>query len=275
MVYGLILAGILLVSGWQPRDSAAQQAVDSKTPYIERSDQEFAFYPGGKIEIGAAAPGSFKIVGWQKAFVRVEMEKIFFYVSPDQAHVLAKMYPVHVTRTQTSAKITTSGPKNPVVNMEVNFQVYVPWERTDLKIKMIKGDLSVATLNGWTEATIVEGNVEAKDLAGYFYAVTKQGDLKVELFGKRWTGYSFSARTERGSVDLSLPVDYSANLQLHTKDGNISTDYPEQMVEGESVPLKVMAKDKTRTLSTEIGTGGSQIKLVTSSGDIVFKGISR
>jgi hypothetical protein len=45
------------------------------------------------------------------------------------------------------------------------------------------------------------------------------------------------------------------------------------MVEGESVPLKIMAKKKTRTLSSQVGDGGAQIKLVTTSGNIVFKGL--
>jgi hypothetical protein len=67
-------------------------------------------------------------------------------------------------------------------------------------------------------------------------------------------------------------VDFSATLQLHTKDGTITADYPAQMVEGESVPLKIMAKKKTRTLSSQVGEGGAQIKLVTVSGDISFKG---
>ncbi len=270
MTFRLILAFLLTAAGWPQSEPAPQKSGDSKSPYVEKSEQEFAFYPGGRVEISAAAPGSFRIAGWQKAFVRVEMEKIFYYLSPDQAKALAKLYPAKVTKTQTSVKISTAGSPKPGVNMEVNVQVFVPWERTDLKIKMIKGDLSVAMLNGWVEATIEEGNLEAKDLGGYFYTVTKRGDLKVELSGKRWTGYSFSAKTERGSIDLSLPVDFSATLQLHTKDGSITTDYPAQMVEGESVPLKIMVKKKTRTLSAPIGGGGAQIKLVTSSGDISF-----
>jgi len=275
MTSGLILGILLMAAGWPPGDSAPRQNANLQSPYVEKSEQEFAFYPGGKVEISAATPGSFRIAGWQKAFVRVEMEKVFYYLTPEQAQALAKLYPAKVTKTNTSVKIITAGSPKPGVNMEVNVQVWVPWERTDLKIKMIKGDLSVAELNGWVEATIEEGNLEARDLSGYFYTVTKRGDLKVELSGKRWTGYSFSARTERGSIDLNLPEDFSATLQLHTKDGAITADYPPQMVEGESVPLKIMAKKKTRTLSAPIGDGGAQIKLVTNSGDIAFKGTGR
>lgn len=136
---------------------------------------------------------------------------------------------------------------------------------------MIKGDLSVSALNGEIEATIEEGNVEARDLSGYFSAVTKQGDVDVELQGKRWTGHSFTAATRRGAINLILPADYSAALQLETKDGRISVDYPDQIVEGESVPLQVMGKKKVRSVNMNIGSGGSVVKLMTLLGDIVFK----
>lgn len=204
----------------------------SQAPYIERSENQFAFYPGGKLEINAAAPGSFKIAGWDNSSVRVEMERVFFYVSPEQAQALSKSYPVRITNTPTVARISSAGSPKPGAVMEFNAVVYVPRERTDLNIKMIKGDLSVSALNGEIEATIEEGNVEARDLSGYFSAVTKQGDVDVELQGKRWTGHSFTAATRRGAINLILPADYSAALQLETKDGRISVDYPDQIVEG-------------------------------------------
>jgi DUF4097 and DUF4098 domain-containing protein YvlB len=159
--------------------------------------------------------------------------------------------------------------------MEVNVVVYVPRERTDVDIRMIKGDLSVGSFTGWVEATLEEGNVEARDLAGYFSAITKLGDLTVELTGPRWTGHSFTAATRRGSVDLKLPLDYSAELQLETRDGKISVDYPEQIVEGEAVPWQVAVNKKIRSVNARIGSGGSQIRLTTLSGDIDFKGSAR
>lgn len=272
MALRLILA-LLLLAAWSPQRDLAPQQKDSdpRTPYVEKSEKHFAFYPGGKIEISAASPGSFRIAGWEDASVRVEMEKVFFYVSPGQAQTLAQQYPVRVTWTPTSARISTSGSQQPGATMEVNVQIYVPRQRTDFNIKMIKGDLYISSFNGSIEATLEEGNVEATDLSGYVSALTKRGDLMVDLSGPRWTGYGLTAATRRGSVDLRLPADYSAALQLETRDGNISVDYPAQIVQGESVPLSVVAKKKARSVSAPIGAGGAPIKLATSAGDIVFK----
>ena len=140
-----------------------------------------------------------------------------------------------------------------------------------MDIKLIKGDLSMASLNGSIEANIEEGNIEVENLAGYFSAVTKLGDLMVALAGPRWRGFGFTAATQRGSIDLTIPPDYSAALQLETKDGKISVDFPEQIVEGESVPLQVMAKKKACAITAPIGSGGAPIKLITASGDINLK----
>ena len=109
-----------------------------------------------------------------------------------------------------------------------------------------------------------------KDLAGYFSAITKRGDLRVELSGPRWTGHGFTAATRLGSIELRLPSNYSATLQLETRDGNISLDYPDQVVQGESVALKVAEKKKARSINAPIGTGGPAIKLMTVSGNIAL-----
>jgi DUF4097 and DUF4098 domain-containing protein YvlB len=275
MALRLILACLLAIAQGQQSAPSGQKGSGSKNPYVEKSEKQFAFYPGGTLEISAAAPGNVKVVGWQNASIRAEIEKVFFYLAPDEAQALSKRFPVHITNTQTSARISTSGLAQPGATMEVNVLVYVPRERTDLNVKMIKGDLSVASLSGWVEATLEEGNVEARDLAGYFSAITKLGDLTVELFGPRWTGHSFTAATRRGSVDLRLPLDYSAELQLETRDGKISVDYPEQIVEGEAVPWQVATNKKVRSVNARIGTGGAQIRLTTLLGDITFKGTGR
>jgi DUF4097 and DUF4098 domain-containing protein YvlB len=275
MAVPLMLAFFLIASGWQQGAPVEQKRLESVTPYVEKSEKEFAFYPGGKLEIIAATSGNFRIIGWKKAVVRVEMEKVFFYLSPDQAQAMAKRYPTRITYTQTLAKISTTGSQLPDAAMEVNAVVYVPGERTDLNIKMIKGDLFVEAMNGSVEATLEEGSIEAKNLSGYISALTKLGDLNVELSGTHWTGYGITAATRKGSVALRLPTDYSATLQLETRDGKISFDYPERVVEGESIPLQVLARKKTRSINAPIGAGGVPIRLTTFSGDIVFTGKNR
>ncbi len=271
MPFHLMIAILACTSGLLQNPAGAQSGNVPAKPYVERSQKEFSFYPGGNLTISAAATGNVKIVGWEKSAVRVEYEKIFFYLPAEEAKVVSGDFPVRITNTPTSARVSTTAPPLSGAAMEVNLQVYVPAQKTDLAIRIIKGDLSVTGVNGSIEATLEEGNLSAKDLAGYFSAITKRGDLQVDLSGERWMGYGFTAGTQIGNVTLQLPAEYSATLQLETKDGDISVDYPPQEISGESVELQVMAKKNARSVNAPIGLGGTAIKLMTALGKINLK----
>lgn len=245
------------------RTGPARQA-----PYVERERREFAFYPGGKIEVVAAPPGNVEIEGWERAAVAVESERIVYYLAPDQAKVLAEKFPLRLRYGQTSAAIATQGPPESPAAMEANLKIRVPAARTDLRIRVFKGDLSVRGINGWIEANLTQGNLAVSSVQGYFSAIIREGDLDVALTGRRWSGQGFSAVTQRGSADLKLPADYSAALQMETLDGDITVDYPEQLVEGERVPLQVLVKKKARRLTATVGDGGAPVRIQTQSGNI-------
>lgn len=250
-----------------PGAPAAPQA-----PVVEREQKEFNFFPGGKIEISNPSNGSVKIIGWKKGSVRVESERIHYYPRQEQSAqdvqgTSQSQTPVRIQYTQTSSVIRTSVP--PGSNMEINLTIYVPGEKTDIKAKINKGDFSVDGVNGWIEVTVVsEGGIEAKSLAGYFSGTTPRGDIDVEMNDVRWRGLEFAAMTQQGSVNLRLPVKYSAALQLETKDGKLLVDYPPQVVEGEETRPQIVIRKNAQYLKASVGDGGAPIKLATNSGDV-------
>lgn len=238
-------------------------------PYVEKDQRQFDFYPGGKLQITTNIPGNVKIIGWEKSSVVIEVEKIIYYASEDQAKLMAASYPLHVTWTQTNAVVRTSGPVEAAAKMETNLVLHVPQAKTDVDAKILQGDFAIEKVNGWIEATLAEGNIEAIAVAGYFSGTTRHGDLSVEMAGTRWVGHDFSAVTQNGSIRLELPVDYSASLSLETRAGEIAVDYPDSVVEGQSVPLQVVSKKKTaKSLTAPIGGGGAPLKLLTHLGNI-------
>jgi len=225
----------------------------STSPYIERSQKEFKFYPGGKIEVTAGVTGNLTIVGWSRSSIRLETETVIYYLPAEEAKVICSQYPVKTKWTQTLTNIGTVGPPLAAATMEVNLTLNVPKHKTDIIIKLIKGDLAVSGLNGWVEATMGEGNLEVRSMEGYFSVTTEVGDLDVEMSGARWYGHGFTAITKLGSVDLRIPANYSAALQLETHDGDITIDYPEQMVDGEHIPLNFITRKKERNLTATVG----------------------
>jgi hypothetical protein len=262
-----ILVFLFLLGGKQPAPSQ-QDKTSPSTPYTERSQKQFSFYPGGKILFEGTVPGNLKVIGWQRATVLLETERIIYQLSPEKAKQLADQYPLQVRYGVSEATIRATGPPQVDATMEINATLYVPKEKTDLVIRLIKGDLMIGGMNGWVEATLVDGGLEAKSMRGYFSFITRQGDINIEMAGKRWEGMGFTAATERGDVTIRLPAQYSAALQLETKDGNITIQYPEQTVEGEKVPWTVVTRKKTRSLSAPVGGGGAPLRLHTAVGQV-------
>jgi DUF4097 and DUF4098 domain-containing protein YvlB len=263
-----LLALFLLFGLWPEFIPAVQEKTPPGSPYVERNHKEFKFYPGGRVEIYAGVPGSVEIQGWERATVEVESEVVVYYLTAEQARGLIANYPLRVRYGQTTATITTSGPPKSAVAQETNLKLRVPMQRTDIKTNILQGDLKISRINGWIEADLEQGDVEISRLQGYLSVTTKAGDLRLQLEGKRWLGQGLTAATQRGSVSLRLPLGFSAALQLDTKNGNLTIDYPEQEVEGEKVPLLAVAKGNGRSLTATVGDGGAPVRIQTSAGDI-------
>jgi hypothetical protein len=274
-----VLICCLLIPNLFPQEVPQSAPSSPLVPVVEREEKQFNFYPGGKIEISTATTGSVKIIGWQKATVRVEAEKIIYYPSQeqpapqssqqpkDQQAPAKPQAPFRVRFTQTSAVIRTS--VSPGVNMEINLTVYVPGDRTDVTAKISKGDFSIEGVNGWTEVTVAtEGGIDAKSVSGYFSGTTPRGDINVEMSDIRWRGLEFGALTQYGSINLLLPVKYSAALQLETRNGKILVDFPPQVVEGEETPPDILIHKTAQSLKATVGDGGAPVKLATYFGDV-------
>jgi hypothetical protein len=267
MPFCLIAVMLLLTRPATPQERPEQESPQN-APYVERNQRQFNFYPGGKLQIDAGVPGNVKVIGWQRATVLIEYETVVYSMEQQQARALVSQYPVRVRYNRISGTIRTSGPPQAASSMEINLTLHVPMEKTDVYVRVSKGDLAVDALTGWIEATLLDGSIETRSLNGYFSGTTQQGNIDVQMAGKHWSGLGFTGVTRRGSVTLAMPADFSAALQLETRDGNFSIDYPEQLVEGESVPLKAVTRKNARTLTATVGDGGSPVKLMTFAGNI-------
>jgi DUF4097 and DUF4098 domain-containing protein YvlB len=265
-VYPILLCA-LVITNLNAQEPPPLPSSAPVKPYVEREEKQFNFFPGGRVEISAGAPGRLTIIGWQKATVRMEAEKIVYYSSQEEAKALLQKSPIRVRYNQTTSSIRTTG--GPDANVEFNLTLYVPADKTDIKATVNHGDFSIDGVNGWVEATVAtEGSIEAKSMSGYFSASTPHGEVTVEMAGNRWRGLEFAALTQNGCVTLKIPVTFSAALQLETRNGKILVDYPPQVVEGETVPPDIVIRKKSQSLKASVGDGGAPIKLVTYSGDV-------
>lgn len=138
-----------------------------------------------------------------------------------------------------------------------------------ITVDALKGDIRLRTGDGSVEARDLDGRVEADSgdghirLAGRFEALNvKTGDgsvnTRVQPGSKMAT--SWTVRTGDGSVDLSLPADFQADINATTGDGRISLGIP-VTVEGTFTKSEVRGKMNGGGQLLTIHTGDGSIRL--------------
>ena len=104
-----------------------------------------------------------------------------------------------------------------------------------IKVSHAKGAIRLSTGDGHIEATDLNGRLDATSGDGHIQIDGRFDSLKLDtndgtidarvLRGSRMAN-NWSVRTGDGNVTLRLPDDFQANLELHTGDGRIRTDFP-------------------------------------------------
>jgi DUF4097 and DUF4098 domain-containing protein YvlB len=140
----------------------------------------------------------------------------------------------------------------------VTFVVYVP-SMSDLDLVAHNGPVSISDVEGRIEANTQNGPLSLRQVAGDITARTQNGPLTIELSGATWRGRGLDAETQNGPVRLSIPENYSAQLQTGTVNGPFTTE----------VPLMVTSLGRrSQRIDTTLGRGGPTIRAVTTNGPV-------
>ena len=138
-----------------------------------------------------------------------------------------------------------------------------------IRVDNLKGDMRLHTGDGSIEAHQLDGKVDADSgdghirLTGRFEVLNvKTGDGSVDahaLPGSKMAT-SWSLRTGDGSVDLTLPSDFQADIDATTGDGHISLGIP-VTVEGTFSKSAIHGKMNGGGQALTIHTGDGSIRL--------------
>jgi DUF4097 and DUF4098 domain-containing protein YvlB len=119
----------------------------------------------------------------------------------------------------------------------------------DSYLKMIKGDIQTSSSSGNLIIDQIEGGLDLE---------TSSGDIEVKT--KILPQCEYSVETSSGAVHFSLPENSDARVTLKTSSGDIDSELP-----------LILHKVSRNLLEGELGSGGPEIHLVTSSGDIELR----
>lgn len=141
-----------------------------------------------------------------------------------------------------------------------------------ITVDTLKGDIRLRTGDGGIEARDLDGKVEADSgdghirIAGRFEALnvkTGDGSVNTQVLPGSKMAASWTLRTGDGSVDISLPSDFQANIDATTGDGHISLGVP-VTVEGTFSRSEVRGKMNGGGQTLTIHTGDGSIRLTKS-----------
>jgi len=150
------------------------------------------------------------------------------------------------------------------VHMEsIRGPIHMHTSVTDVDIAELPGDLTldsddlrVNEAKGQVRVVTHSKDIDLNQVYGDSYVETRNGRITVEPAG----AYSVDAKNNKGDVEVTLPPNASATVNVRTHNGDIVSDYAIPATAGEN---------KLATFT--IGSGASRIVLSSSNGDVRIK----
>jgi DUF4097 and DUF4098 domain-containing protein YvlB len=151
--------------------------------------------------------------------------------------------------------------------------------RSDIDIRSGNGSVMVKAAQGKLTIHTDNGNIEARGIGGAIRIESGNGDLQVDgivaavdvrtrrgnIAAQINPGSNMDSgwevRTDDGDVDLRLPEDFSADLDVSARDGNVRLDFP----------IAMMGGGRQSSMRGPINGGGQHLELHSGKGNIVVR----
>jgi len=262
-VSGVLLLGLFGVTSevaGQDQDWCDQSRRGQSRGAVACQVQEYTFDGDGDLRIDGGLNGGVTVEGWAQNHVLVLAKVQTYARTQDRADELLARIEVQASR----RVVESDGPDaRRRENWSVSYRVFVP-QKTDLSVETHNGGVSLSDLDGRVRFKALNGGVSLAGLSGDVSGRTTNGGLNVVLSGDHWEGRGLDVQTTNGSVSVSIPDGYSAELNTGTVNGGIRTDFP----------ITVRGKIG-RSLRTTLGDGGATISVTTTNGGVVLRQANR
>jgi DUF4097 and DUF4098 domain-containing protein YvlB len=156
---------------------------------------------------------------------------------------------------------------------DVNGKVALNTGDGSVRVTRVAGDIVVRSGDGTIRMDAVEGNLDLEtddgSIAGEvkpstLRAHTGDGAIRLELLPDSRMENDWDVQTSDGSVVLTLPGDFAAELDAESRDGAVRSNHPaitSERREGDS-------EERRRSLRATIGEGGKILRVRTGDGSI-------
>ena len=146
-------------------------------------------------------------------------------------------------------------------DVQVDFTVKLP-RGVKVDASTVNGGVEVRDATADVEARTVNGQVSASTSTGPINASTVNGEIRARMNAVGRAG-DMSFTTVNGSVNVEMPAQFNADVELETLNGSVRTDYP----------MTLTGRIDPRRLRATIGEGGPRIRMKTVNGSVTLRKI--
>ncbi len=156
----------------------------------------------------------------------------------------------------TNGKITVEGIEKKVDAKTTNGAIDLAGGSDSIMLRTTNGSISVHDSRGSIDASTTNGKISAniKDLGNKVNLSSTNGGINLEVESGN---APIEMTTTNGSATITLPANYSGELDAGTHNGRVSSDF--------AIPVKKASKTSLRG---PIGDGGDKVFIRTTNGSI-------
>ncbi len=215
-------------------------------------EKSFELAPGSHVSV-VNVHGSVMVEGWDRS----EVEATVAMRSRTPTDQLNEVHVAVETR-EGGVSFHTLYPKGLDTPIRVDYKLRVPRQVHLDELSTLQGNIVVRDVDGSVEAHNLHGDIEGFNISGSVVAHALTGNIMLSMRTLPDIHLPLQLGTINGNVDLTMPSEANADLELSTVAGNITGGYPFQASETPG--------DSTR--HAKVGAGGVHIELRTVRGNI-------
>jgi hypothetical protein len=219
--------------------------------------REASFAAPARLRVSARPNGGVDLTGSSRSDVHVTARVQTWAENEEEARALARQIDLETGGDRVAADGPSRTPRGR--GWSVSFVIDTP-SRIDLDLESVNGGLAVRGVAGDLVLHTTNGGIRMAQVAGTVRARSTNGGLDVQLAGDRWTGSGLELETTNGSIELSVPAAFAADLSARTVNGSIRSDFP----------ITVQGRIG-RSVEARIGGGGAPVRLATTNGAIELR----
>ena len=257
----LPLAALSQPSRVLPEDPWCEQVADRTAGTVRACEVREAVIRAAALDVSAEPNGSVAVTRWDRDDVLVRAVVVGYARDRASAERLVDQTRVRIDGGRVRTEPPPGGWSDDGRLATVSLQVFAP-RATGVTARTTNGSVEVTGIEGTLRVAAVNGSVRLVDVNGDVRARTVNGSVAVALSGPAWAGRGLDAETTNGSVALTVPRGFSADLSAQTQMGRIATgglvaDADRQR--GRGMGDRVAAR---------LGDGGPPVRLTTVRGGV-------